>query len=395
MANSVKENTTVAVMVESPEGTYVPPAAGTDFVQTLSDGFEMSPTKELLERNIFNGSLGKTTPLTGTRTVSGSIPVEARAHSTEGSAPEADALFRSAFGSRRQITDEVTTKASGNTSTILQIQDADIADFAVGDIVMVKESGAYHVSPIVAVDATASTANITLLIAHPDGAMSNSVVIAKATIYTVAENGHPSLSISKYVEGAVLERAVGCRVNSVALEGFATGQLPSFNFGFEGLDFNYSVTAQPVAEAYNSGRPPIVLDARAYMDTTELVVNELTFNMENSLGFATAINQANGRSSGRAVSRTISGTFNPYKQDNSVANYTKFVNNTEFSIFAYAQIPSSTTGQFSGVVAVYMPNCIITELGEADQDGILQETITFSASRGSAGTENEIYLAFI
>jgi hypothetical protein len=42
-----------------------------------------------------------------------------------------------------------------------------------------------------------------------------------------------------------------------------------------------------------------------------------------------------------------------------------------------------------------MPKCIITELQEGDQDGLLQDNITFQAARGSAGTTSEIYIAFI
>jgi hypothetical protein len=34
-------------------------------------------------------------------------------------------------------------------------------------------------------------------------------------------------------------------------------------------------------------------------------------------------------------------------------------------------------------------------MAEADQDGLLQEGISFSADRGTAGTTDEIYIAFI
>ena len=40
----------------------------------------------LLERNIFNGSLGKTTPRTGMKSVTGALPTEMRASATEGDA---------------------------------------------------------------------------------------------------------------------------------------------------------------------------------------------------------------------------------------------------------------------------------------------------------------------
>jgi hypothetical protein len=395
LATSVKKNTSWGVEIEDTEGTYKAPQASSSFVQTLTDGAELNPSKELLERNINTSSIGKTSPRTGMFQVQGTLPVEARASSTAGGAPEYDALMRSAFGSRRQIAATTTTKASGNTATVLQIEDADIADFTVGDIIMVKQTGAYHVSPIVSKTSGAGTATITLLVPHPSGDHTDSVVIEKSTTYVLADSDHPSLSISKYIEGAVLEQATGCKVSAVSLENFATGQIPSMSFSFEGLDFDASVTAIPYTPSYSSALPPIVLDARAYMDAASIDINELTFSMENALAFKTSVNAENGRISSRATERTISGTFNPFKEDDDVADFTKYKENTAFSLFAYAKVPTSTDGEFNQVVAVYMPNCIITEFAESDQDGLLQNAISFSANRGASGTTSEIYIAFI
>lgn len=395
MSLTVKKNTAVAVMAESSEGTYEAPSSGSVFVQSLADGFEISPSKELLERNIFTSSVGKTSPRVGQTQVAGTLPVECRANSTEGGAPEFDLLIKSALGSRRQISSTTTTKASGNTASVLQIEDADISKFNVGDIIMVKQSGAYHVSPITAKSTGAGTATITMLVPHPSGDCTDSVVVSKSTTYIVADSGHPSLSISKYVESAVLEAAIGCKVKSMSLDNFSTGQLPAFKFGFEGLSFDRSLTAIPYTPSYQSSLPPIVLDGRAYMDGTAIEINELSFSLENKLGFESSIAASNGRVASRVTERSITGSFNPYKLDNSIANYTKYVANTAFSLFAYAKVPTGTSGEFGQVCAVYMPNCIITDLGEADSDGLLQESITFSANRGTAGTTSEIYIAFI
>lgn len=392
----IARNTTkVAVEIETTEGTYVAPTGATSFVQTLADGFELTPSKELLERNIFAGSLGKPVPRTGTRSVTGSIPCEARANSTAGSAPEVNALLMSAMGTRRQITTTVTTKASGNTDDTLQIEDADISKFAVGDIILVKESGEYHVSPITAVDSTGGAANITLLVALPSGNFSNSVVIEKSTIYSLAESGHKSLSITKYLGDAIRETAFGCKVNSMALSSFATGQLPQFDFGFEGLNFANSLTAPAYTPSYDTSLPPIVLSAGAYIDGSLITVNEVSFSLENTLGFATSISEANGKSSSRFTGRSVTGSLNPYKDDGSIANFEKFRDNTQFSLFGYAMNPTASAGEFGQIIAFYMPACLITEYTEADADGLAQEQIAFTASRGTAGTTNELYLAFI
>jgi hypothetical protein len=393
MGIAVKRNTSYAVEIESTEGTYVAPTAGTSFVQTLDSGADIAPAKQLLARKIFTASIGETSPLTGEFQVSATMPVEARANSVEGVAPEYDKLMQSALGTKHVISTTTTTK-TGNTATVLQIQDADISKFQVGDIIMVKKSAAYHVSPIISKVTTAGSATITMLAAHPSGTIPDNVVISKSTTYNVADTGHPSLSVSKYLESAVLEQAVGCKVKDLALDNFATGQIPSFKFGMEGLNFGRSLTAPPYTPSYDTALPPILLDGRIYMDGASFDVNKLTFNLSNALAFQTSIAASNGRVSSRATARTIKGTFDPYKQSDSIANYTKYAANTAFSLFAYAKIPT-TAGQFSQVVAVYMPNCIITDMGETDQNGLLQDNISFSANRGSSGTTPEIYIAFI
>lgn len=391
MSIAVKNNTVYAVEVEVTEGVYVAPQSATSFVQSLSDGAEMTPAKELLERNVFNGSIGKSTPRTGQRSVSGSLPVEMRAGEAEGDLPEYDALMRSAMGSRKQKTSE-TTSLTGNTTSVIQIDDADISDFAVNDIVLVKQAGAYHVSPVSEVDTTALAANITLLI-PADNAFSDNVVIAKSTTYNVANSGQPSLSISKYVEDAVLEQATGNLVTSLSLENFTTGQLASWNFGFEGLSFDRSLTAPPFTPDYQDSLPPIILEACVYQDSTKIPVNELTISLENTLGFVTSTCSPNGRISARVTERAVSGSFNPYKQSDSLTQFDKFNDNTEYSVFASAHNPTSVSGEYEQVVAIYMPACLTVELGEADQDGLLQNAVAFQAGRGADASVDEIIIA--
>lgn len=397
MAIAIKNNTVYAVEIESTEGTYVAPTANTSFVQVLADGSELSPAKELLERNIFNGSIGKSTPRTGTRSVTGSMPVEMKAADTEGAAPEYDKLMRSALGLRRQVsatTIDATDSGGTHTTTRAYLADADASKYNVGDCVVIKTAGAYHTTPVVGVSNVGGDVYVDFLV--PAAApYTDSTIIAAVTTYVVADSGHPSLSISKYIEEAVLEQATGSRVNSLALEGFTTGQLASFNFGFEGLSFDRTLTAQPFTPSFSDALPPIILEACVYQDSTNIEVNEFAFSLENGLAFATSTCSVNGRTSGRAAERTITGTFNPYKNDTDVNQFDKFNDNTEFSLFASAHVPTATAGEYEQTVAVYMPKCIITELAESDQDGLLQDTSSFTAGRGSDGNSDELYISFI
>lgn len=396
MAIAVKDNTVYAVEEESTEGTYVAPTAATSYVQTLSDGAEMTPAKETLERNILNGSIGKSTPLTGTRSVSGAMPVEMRANSTEGDAPEYDALMRSAMGLRRDVTTTTiddTDSGGTHTTTRAYLADADAGKYEIGDIITIKQAGAYHTSPITAKSDTPGDVYIDIL-TPADSAFTDGEEIAPVATYLTADSGHPSLSISKYIEGARLEQATGCKVTSFSLENFTTGQLANWNFSFEGLDWDHSLTAQPHTPDFDDAQPPIILEACIYQDGAQLQLNELSFTLENTLGFVTSTCSSNGRISSRATERTVTGSMNPYKVDDSVAQSTRFKNNTSFSLFGRAYVPSSTAGEYGQVVSFYMPNCIITEVAEADQDGLLQEELSFTAGRGADGTSEELYISF-
>lgn len=395
MSIVVKNTESLAIEEEVTEGTWVTPASASSYVQCLSEGLEINPSKELLERNVATGSIGKITPRTGTKSVSGAVPCELRAFSTQGSAPEFDKLIKAALGTKRTIATTTTTKAAGNTASSLKIEDADISKFTVGDIVMTLSPGAYHVSPISTVTTTGGSAAIGLLVPHPSGDHPDSVVIAKMTCYTVAESGHKTLSITRYQDSLIQTKAIGCRPSSLEISNFATGQIPEVSFGFDGLDFEESETAPSYSPSYDSALPPIVLDARAYLDGSEIVINELAVSVENTVGFATSIAESNGKISSRIVERSVTGSFTPYKETDNTDNHTRFVNNTEFSLFAYAKNPTSTPGEFGNVVAVYMPKCIITEIAEADADGLVQHNLSFTASRGSAGTTNEVFIAFI
>ena len=398
MSIVVKNRTAYAVEVESEEGTYVAPQAATSYVQTLEDGAEFSPSKELLTRSVFNGSIGKTTPRTGMRAVSVALPCEFKAAATEGGLPEYDALMRSAMGLRRQVAsltldDSDALGEATHSTTVLYLADADKNKVSVGDIVTVKVDNAYHTSPVTAVTNADGDVTVTLLVAMA-AAPSNGDELAAVTTYVTAETGHPSLSVTKYMNDARIEEAHGCKVTSVELSNFTTGQLANWAFNLEGLDWDTKLGATPHTPAYSAALPPIILSACVYKDGVKVPVNELSISLENTLGFVTSTCAPNGKTSSRPTDRTISGSLNPYKEDDSVDNMTQFKNNDEFSLFAFAYIPDSDEdGEYGQVVAVYMPKCIITEIGEADQDGLAQETISFQASRGSDASTEELYIS--
>ena len=392
----VKGNSIVSIMEETTEGTFEVAGSVNAYIQPLEDGLSISPSRELVERNILDASIGKATPRMGMKSVEVSIPVEMRASGTEGGDVDFSVLLEGALGAKRSITTNNTTK-TGNSSTVLQIEDADIGEFSVGDIVLVKESGEHEARPISAKSTGAGTATITFPFALTGGAPANGVVVSKSQMFYTANSGHPAISVAAYWGNEVRECAVGCKVTSMALENWTPGQLASWTFGLEGMSYDHDDGAAPHTPSYDSGLPPIVLSACVWRDGVKITLNNFSMSLQNTLGFLTSTCSANGKVSSSVVQREITGSINPYKDDTSVDYYDDWTAGTEFSLFATAYTPSSTTGEITmgSVVAIWLPQCIATEFKVGDVDGILTDEIGFRATRGSAGTSEELYIGLI
>jgi hypothetical protein len=396
MATGIAKNASIiGLMLESTEGTYVAPSSATDYIQPL-EGFDIAPKKEIVERTILTSSIGKVTPRVGQKSVTATLPVEFRASGTEGAATDFDLLLKGALGNKRQIASRITTK-TGNTGSVLQIEDADISSLTVGDIIVVLEAGAHHICAISAKTSGTGTATVTLLPSKPSGSFSDSVQISKSTTYYPANSGHIPLSLSTYWGNEILQKAVGCKVTKMSLDNFSVGGIASLGFEMEGLSFDESNGSAPHSPTYDTGLPPLILSAYVYQDGTSIDVNSFSLQLQNALGFITSTASQNGKISSRVTQRTLSGSMNPYKDDTSVANFTKFDQNTPFSLFVMARNPSAVSGEveLGSVVGIYLPNCLITEKKIADADGILTDELSFSADRGASGTTEEMYIGFV
>lgn len=397
MADSIKNNTKVAINLEVTEGTYVPPVAGSDFISPLSDGLEFSPAQELLDRNNLNSSIGKSTPRSGMKSVTGNLPVEAKANGIEGAEPEYGLLIEAALGAKRQVTTTTIDDADAggpHTTTTMFLLDGDDGKYNIGDIVHVKVTGDHHVSPIVSTTTGAGNVSVTLLV-PADNAFTDGDVISAITTYLPANSGHPTFSMTKYIEDARREQAAGCRISTMSLNNFVTGQVADWGFNYEGLNWDSDLNALGLTPEFDTALPPIVLSACVYQDGVQLDVNEVGMNIENTLAFKTSTCSPDGKISSRPSERNVNGTINPYKQDDDITNFDLFKNNTEFSIFGFMGIPTGVDGEIKDIVAFYMPKCFTGEYAEGDQDGLLQENIAFTAGRGSDGSTEEVYITMI
>lgn len=387
----VKSNSVVGLAAEVTEGTWVTPS---DWVLPL-DGFSSTPAKELLERQVITGGLQRPTPRTGLKSVAASLPLEYKASGTEGAAPESDLLLKGLLGAQRQITTQTTTKGAGQTTSTLPIEDADIGDFTVGDFIIILESADHTTHFVTAVDATGGSANITYAPVR-GGAPSASVVVSKSTTYYPATTGEAPISASIYWADEILEKVIGCRVTSMSLDNYTVGQLASMNFSLQGLNFD-RIDGASSSPTYDTGLPPVLLEACIYKDGISLPVNTLSLTVDNEIGQISSLCSEAGVTSQRRTRRNISGSINPYTDDTDVTRFDEFVANTEYSLIAFARTPSSVSGEIELGTAcgIYLPQCITTEIPVDNLDDVLVDNITFQASGGSDGTSQDIFIGFV
>jgi hypothetical protein len=361
------------------EGTFTANTGGEKFIEIIGDNLEFAGTKENVDRNIVSPTVEQVAKRVGQKELSGSIGVEAKAGSTEGSLPEWDPIMRSLMGGRRRIVESVTTEA-GNTASVLQIPTADLSKFTVGDIIKVNEAGAHFISGVKSIDSTLET--ITIEPAMP-AAPADNVVISKATVYYHDDNA-PTLSVSRYLNDGtnyILEKNIGLKSSGMSVENLSTGTIPQMTFSFEGLDFDQEVSSAPEAAVFDSSLPPIALNACLYVNGQVVHTNEFTLTVENEISFVTSTCSASGKLSSRVINFTVGGTFPAYKEDDDVDLYEIFRDNTDASVFIALANPDTVAGELKEGFGIYIPQCKFFESTIGDQNGIVTDGISFQSHR--------------
>lgn len=388
----VKNESTLALVPEATEGTYdaVSAGDGSEYVEILAEGAELNLTRELLERDLLTDTVEKEASRTGIAEVQGSIPVELKANATEGDAPQSlDVLLRSLLGGKRQITADQTS-STGHTSTVINF--ADTSAFAVGDCVLVKQSGAYEVRPISAITTNTS---ITLAFALENGAPSDGVVVAQVTTYYHDTANSISFSAEHNLGSqAIQQRVAGLRCNSGSIENWAVGQIPSMNFGVQGLSLTRADADATETPAFSDALPPVALSACMWVDSNKLSYTEFGMSIENTVSYIQDACDADGRIASRITDQTVNVSVNPYMDDADLTKtWDKFNDNDDVSFFIYAYNPSSTAGEFANAVAIWIPQAKIVASPVADNDGIISEALEIRAHRSNGN--DSVFMSFI
>ena len=384
----LKNKTLVAVAEEITEGVPVDPTVGEEFIQVL-DGISNDPAKELIERAVITPLKGKIQPRTSVKSSTGALPVEWKSSGTEGADDlETDILYRSLLGGKKQASARLTVIGSGSTVSNLNIAAHGLTK---GTFLHILEPGAHHlcfVKEVVDVD------NVTIFpsMANPP---TDGIETAESTTYFAADN-EPTFTESIYWGDEIKEQVEGCRISTASFENIVTGQTPNVNMSTQGLNFTEVDGSAPVTPVYNDSLPPIALKTVVAIDDVCLDMDELSFNVENTISLLTSVCSPNGTVASRISERVVTGTLNPYLDDTNTINFDRFENNTNFELVILMANPSSVDGEFElgSAIGAFMPQCIWTALPKADKDGVLTQAGEFQANTGATGDQTEIFLGF-
>ena len=382
----VHNESSIALKAEVTEGTYVPAAAATDYVECLSSGLELVKNTEELARDTLGGTVESEASRTGVPEVSGSIPVELRASATEGGYPQSlDIQLRSLLGGRRTAATANTT--TGATSTVLTFTSH---PFLKGDSVLVKEAGAFEVRPISAITST----TITFPFALDNGAPSDGVTVAAVGTYYHDTVNAISFSAEYNIGNEIQDQVDGLRVTSGAIENWTVGTIPTFTCAVVGQDSARSNDTQSYTPNFTADAlPPVTLEACLWVGGAKLSYSELSLSIENEVSPITDACVASGKQGHRIIGQKVSFSANPYMDDTTFATYTSWENNSDTSVFFYAFNPSSTTGEFSEAVAVWIPQGKITAHPTGDANGLATDALEIKAHRSSGN--DSVFMSFI
>lgn len=384
MALVIKGKTSVFLKTEVTENTYVAPASAADAVEVLEDfsGFEFS--RESIERAVLSNTVESEAPRAGLPEVTGTLPTEFKAAATEGAAPRADVLYKSLLGGKRQaVAAEVD---AGSTNTVVNLVDA--SDVLKGDILLFKKAGEYAVRPVLSVVGNA----VTLAFALPYVPAAGVGVAAFTTYFHESYDG--SFSTSAELGGEITERATGCKVESGEVSNWTPGAIPQISFALKALGLAKVDSVSGYTPDFSAEpQPPVALDAKAYLGGNSVEYSEFSLSINNTLNDVLSCSKQQGKLASRLTNFLVTGSINPYMESADVSRFEDFNNSTSTSLFVYVANPSETAGEFSNVVALWLPKIVFTSVTNGDADGVLTDEIEFQASKTVAN--DTLFMSFI
>ena len=374
----------LALMAEATEGTAVSSNSASHFVEPVSEGLSFNVEKEEIERILLNDSAEVEASRVGTSTVSGEVSFECRAHSTLGAAPvDLDLCLRSLLGGKRSAV--LANTIAGSTTTILKFVGH---SFKVGDCVLVKVARSYEIRPVKAITKT----DVTLAIALSAAPATASKVDAVTTYFLDAKSSI-TLTAEHYPGNELKSVMAGLRAINGSLSDWSTGNIPKMAFSFNGLSLTQAEGSSDISSSNNTALPPVILSSGAWLNGVPIEYNDLALSVENTIADLPSACAQGGKIGTRITRQLVTGSINPYTEDDDVDRFKLFDKNKDVSLFVYAYNPTATAGEFNQAVALWMPQARITALPRSDLNGIYTDDIQFKAHR-SLGKDS-LFISFI
>lgn len=363
MAFITKEFTKFAVKEESTEGQYAAPT-NSDFLEITEDGVTMEKTRDSLERNLMTGDRVTKKLRLSNKNVTVSFASELTASKVAGAAPAYSEVLES-FGFKAKGSAFGTATDVGSTTTVIELEDA--SGISIGDIVKV---GA-HVSPVIGKTGSA----ITLLIPMPEAPLDGEVVFRSGAQYKLDKTMNKTLSATRIFEGdQVEERAVGLRTQTITLENFSVGQIPTLNFSLMGLNFTDILSPSSFVPNYSNAEPSYVHGACMWKNSTEISVSEIGLSMEQTVSQIKTTCAENGAIASRGTGKyNINCTFNPYK-DQADLGFT--LDDVSYSLFFSIKNPGVSEDETQNDIAFYLPKAKSTTVSLADVEGVHTDSVS-------------------
>jgi hypothetical protein len=387
----IKGKSSIFVKEEVTEGTYIAPTSAAEAVEVIDDfaGFEF--TKDKVERKILKATIESVAPRAGLPNASGSLPTEFKASAVEGDEPRADLFYKSLLGGKRQVAAPIILEA-GSTTTVLNLDDADINKIKKGDTVQLKIAGAHCLRPVASVSNVLGAVTVTLAIAAPSAPIAG-VEIAPLSTYFFSDNSS-SLSVTAEMGGEITEQLAGAKVESAEISNWTTGQIPQINFALKALSLAKVDSVSGLVPDFSAEpQPPVALDACAYINGEETDYVEFSLTFGNTLVDVLSPCAAQGKIAGRNTNFLVTGKLNPYMKTDSVDRFTKYNDGTPVSIFVHISNPGTSAGELKNSVGIWLPQVTLTAIVNGDQDGILTDELEFQAQVSSGN--DTVFLTFI
>lgn len=397
MGNSVRfKLSSVAVMEEVTENTYVAPSAATDYLE-VKEGFVPEISREELEREILDGSREKRASRKGVESTSLPLPVELKGSSTEGAEPQViGKLFKGLLGNERSVAADVTTDV-GHTTSTLELQLGDGALFTKGDCFVIKASGAYSYHAVKSV-----TGDQITYFPKATAVPADSVVISKSQTYFVGSTT-PSYSAEVNYGDEQQDKLKGLKVASCSMA-ITSGQLPTCDFSLQGNREGRVVAASSFDGDFSAlAEPPVSTSACAYFgfedgDEEKLGYETMNVNIENEINDKLDACEKTGKASPVLGQISISGDINPYMFDSAEASpldrFEAFDKDEDVELFIHLQNPTSVDGESENHIMMYMPKIKFTNVQAANLNDLVVDQISWVTAKGDNNNET-FFLSFV